>query len=517
MNFINRAVKHVTRRKTKSILVALTFFIVGNLVIIGLGINMAAANAKSLTRQKMRPVISYELDYETFWNKYDSLDSADEKEALLKSIPQVKYEDVLKLSQHPDVVDLNYIHTFYGYKNGFEVVKEKEDDSSSEGGMMVSTSGGGGMPDLKIKASIFPNYLEFNDGSYELTSGRMFTQEDIDQANSVVLLEERFAELNGLRVGDTIKVRLTSEEEYELYKDWMTEEDQFIELEVIGIYKDTRGSDPNSTAAQFGLDFESTHNTLLVPTTAIAEAYLPVSKAMDEWNSRNIAGYIAEDIDEETMYDGGAAVFQLSDPTKIEQFIQENESLTSEFIKFNANNDVFEQLSKPLDTISLFSNIIVMAVIIVGIIIISLVTALSLKSRQYEIGVLLSMGVDKIKIVGQLFVELLIIGLIGFTLATFTGSIISKSVGNAVLEYQLSNEKPTNQSNSGMSVSIGGGETYFTDISQEELLAEYEVSINPALIGIVYAVGIGVVFLAILIPASSVMRFNPKKILTNIE
>ena len=46
MNFFNRALKNVTRKISKSVLLAVTFFLIGNLVIIGLGINNAAENAK---------------------------------------------------------------------------------------------------------------------------------------------------------------------------------------------------------------------------------------------------------------------------------------------------------------------------------------------------------------------------------------------------------------------------------------------------------------------------------------
>lgn len=42
MNFFNRALKNVTRKISKSVLLAVTFFLIGNLVIIGLGINNAA-------------------------------------------------------------------------------------------------------------------------------------------------------------------------------------------------------------------------------------------------------------------------------------------------------------------------------------------------------------------------------------------------------------------------------------------------------------------------------------------
>ena len=63
MNFINRAFKNVTRRMSKTVLLLLTFFLIGNLVIIGLGVSNASKSAKVLTRQKMRAVVTYALDY----------------------------------------------------------------------------------------------------------------------------------------------------------------------------------------------------------------------------------------------------------------------------------------------------------------------------------------------------------------------------------------------------------------------------------------------------------------------
>ena len=78
MNFLNRAYKNVTRRFTKSILLAVTFFLIGNLVILGLGVSQAAENAKLLTRQKMRAVVTYEIDYQEYYNYINTLTDQDE-------------------------------------------------------------------------------------------------------------------------------------------------------------------------------------------------------------------------------------------------------------------------------------------------------------------------------------------------------------------------------------------------------------------------------------------------------
>ena len=60
-----------------------------------------------------------------------------------------------------------------------------------------------------------------------------------------------------------------------------------------------------------------------------------------------------------------------------------------------------------------------------------------------------------------------------------------------------------------------GDNNYFTEVTQEDLLSEYEVRISPMIIAEIYVLGIGVVFVSIVIPSLMIMRFNPKKILMN--
>ena len=109
MNFFNRAMKNVTRRMSKSILLAVTFFLIGNLVIIGLGINNAASNAKILTRQKMRAVVALEIDYNAFYNEADKITDDDEREAFYKNSPRLTTEKVENLKMDERVKAVNNI------------------------------------------------------------------------------------------------------------------------------------------------------------------------------------------------------------------------------------------------------------------------------------------------------------------------------------------------------------------------------------------------------------------------
>ena len=124
MNFFTRAIKNVTRRMSKSILLAVTFFLIGNLVIIGLGINNAAEQAKIETRQKMRAVVSYEVDYDAFRKYVEDLDEEAQQEAY-KNYPSVTMDDIKNLMSDERVKTVNVVSTNMLYSNGFETVPLK--------------------------------------------------------------------------------------------------------------------------------------------------------------------------------------------------------------------------------------------------------------------------------------------------------------------------------------------------------------------------------------------------------
>ena len=170
-------------------------------------------------------------------------------------------------------------------------------------------------------------------------------------------------------------------------------------------------------------------------------------------------------------------------------------------------------MARPLDTLSFFSNILVWIVVINAVVIISLVTALTLKTREYEIGVLLSMGVSKGKVVLQLFVELFIIALIGFSLAVVSGSMIAGRVGDAVLQYQTATESQYADNTDDNNYYFSDTTNYFTNVTQDEMLSQYHVKVSAGLIGEIYVLGTAVVLVAIVIPSFMIMRLNPKQIL----
>jgi len=533
MNFINRAVKNVTRKMSKTVLLVLTFFLIGNLVIIGLGVSNASESAKTLTRQKMRAVVTYSLDYQAVWQYADSLDD-DAQEEFYKNYPRVKLEDVYSLLEDERVKMANSISSSQAYSETLDYVHLNNEAEQRDAGNNTSCyydfETGEEVcetwrnPSFFIKTNMFAGMIEFEDGDYQIVDGRFYSKEDIDNHAMVCLITQSLAEQNGLKVGDTITISNDYLSAYNK-KYGITQEDLDTEYEIIGLYTHNSPILPGSSQFDYCYPYENPDNMILMPTTSQYMGQLKLrQKQFDayiaEWPDE--ADYYRENYPtEENMLSNiymDSVTLLLNDPLEVDEFVDDASKNLKQFMKLDANNEQFNNLAKPLDTLSMYANFIVWLVVINAIVIITLVTALTLKTREYEIGVLLSLGATKLKVVGQFFIELALVAIIGFTLSVGSGSLIAKRIGNTVLEYQLAanSEEDTDDSYYyGDDYIDIWNQDYTTEITLEDLIAEYEVSISPIIIGEIYLLGLGIVAISVVIPSFMIMRFNPKMILMN--
>lgn len=520
MNFLNRAWRYVSRKLSKSILLGVTFFMIGNLVLIGLGISDAANNAKIITRQSMKAVVNYEVDNMGFWQYVDTLESDEERQEAYNNYPKIDNDIVLKLAEDEQVKAVNYISATPMYSSGFDNVLLGNEDKKAEnsGGGVMIMDGGATMAyvesNIMVQTNMFPDSIEFVDGTNKLVEGRMYTQDDITNANNVVLITKELADVNGFTIGDTIKLTSNAPSQNSYYTEiGISEEMTTLELEIIGIYTTLADVDTNDTRFNYLMPSESPKNFVLVPGSTIAQFNYELAKASYEYYvSKGEMDAFGEMPTLEESYYASKVVYLLNDPLQVDAFVEKYNSSLGEYTFLNANNEQFKKLAKPLDTLSFFANVIVAIVTINAIVIISLVTALTLKTREFEIGVLLSLGVSKVKVVLQLFTELLIIAVLGFTFAVISGSLVAGEVGKMVLNYQQSATEEEVTTND-FEYTWAGDQNYFTEITQEDILSQYNVTISFWIIIEIYILGIGVVFISIVIPSTMIMRLNPKQIL----
>ncbi|MDR1794704.1 MAG: ABC transporter permease [Erysipelotrichaceae bacterium] len=523
---------------TKTVLLAITFFIIGNLVVIGLGIANASEQAKVSARKKMKAVVEYLVDWEAI-NKYVmSLETEEEQNNFYNNeYPYVKRDDVLKMMEGNDhIIAVNLMIKQTAYAMDFDVVELQNQDNNGsityDTDVQVSTVDETTYvePDIFISANAFEKMIEFEDGTYTLLEGRMYTEQDIIDGNNVVLIETGLAELNNLRVGDKITISYMTD--YDLswdagLKEAFANYERNYEYEIIGIYDNKEVLDPNAEDYNWKSDFEAPENRILMPTSTVYTAIGPITAIYNEyWNKSNVSeleprAIVITDLPSIDQFYYSNTVFLLDDPLEVQSFVDDNSANLPQFFKLDAHNEEFKNIARPLDSITIYTNIFMGIILVAATVIISLITALTLKNREFEIGILLAVGVSKVKVILQMFAEVFIIAILAFLLSIGSGSFLTKATGNWIRDFQLQFESQygdTSDDLYGIAYYTSAWDTdYFSDITQDELMEGYDASVNPKVIAYTMGVGVLVVLIATVIPSILIMRYNPKRILTNVN
>ena len=536
MNFFNRAIKNVTRRASKTILLTLTFLLVGTLVIVGLGVSNASTQAKILTRQKMRAVATLEVDSMAWYNYVDSIQDEDERNKAYSNYPSVTLAEVNDILKDSRVKTANAIDSVFAYPDdsGLDYVHlNNSAEENSGGGQSCFTDENGNSkcvdyvePTYLIKTNYFPSMIEIEDGDYKITEGRFYTQEEIDNSEKVCLVSKAFAEHNSLKVGDSISFLTNSAADISVMYDedmGITSEDYTVELSIIGIYEHNQAVTPDTQGYDYLSPYQNPDNTILMPGTTYKATNVPLQqKIFDYYKTKNPDDEYYQNesnrpsIDNLSQVTLNSVTLLLKDPLEVDQFVEDYAANLGDYKTITVDNSEFNKLAKPLDTLTMYANFIVWLVVINAVVIITLITALTLKTREYEIGVLLSLGASKFKVVAQFFVELALVALLGFTLSIGTGSLLANKVGQTVLQYQISSSGLDEEDNSN-DYYFGDiyNNDYTSEVSLDDIVSNYNVSISPLIIAEIYIVGLIIVLISILIPSMMIMRFNPKKILMN--
>lgn len=130
-------------------------------------------------------------------------------------------------------------------------------------------------------------------------------------------------------------------------------------------------------------------------------------------------------------------------------------------------------------------------------------------------GVLLSLGENKAKLIGQFLVEVIMIGMIAFSIACITSQPIGQAVTNHMLakEVQQTKDNKENESPSGAMVTTFGGSTD-VDKPKGEAIDSVDVTISRQDMIEVGGIGMLVIIIATLLPCLFIIRLQPKMILS---
>lgn len=226
-----------------------------------------------------------------------------------------------------------------------------------------------------------------------------------------------------------------------------------------------------------------------------------------------------------------SAVYNLDDPKDMDSFVEAaNKLIDTDTFSLETNDQMYQQMLQPLNNVSSFAKNIVILVAVAGVIILTLIIMLSIRERKYEIGVLLSLGESRVKVISQFFVEIFVCMIFALGIAAASGNVVGNAVGNQLLNQQTTSQNADgqeantagnggpNQGNQGQAPGGGnggpsGGQMGSNPFTQSKEIQELNISMQPTEILSLAGIGLGISLFSIVLSSAGILRLNPKKIL----
>ena len=335
----------------------------------------------------------------------------------------------------------------------------------------------------------------FQSGIMELTEGKHITG---NESNAAVISRD-MADQNSLQIGDSISLQA----------------DEEAEVRIIGIYE-IRKPDPAYASV---VTYEKLENQIFIDTSALQDLFgdMPVG-----------------------FYE---VAFSVYDPAQLDSIMSEVKGLSAidwRAFEVTADNQTYLDAAAPLQKLQALVSSIIWVIALVSTVILSLILAMWGRSRIHETGVLLSLGIGKMKIIGQYLAEVLMIAVIAFGCSYFTSSAVAGQLANGLLQQNIpaSEEQAagvTITKKDGFSedvvVSIKDDSALSDMPSGQDTAPEVEVAADGAeadreQISVtidfynmlqLYLIGIIVIILSVGISSLSVMRLKPREILSKMS
>ncbi|MDB2125458.1 ABC transporter permease [Clostridium paraputrificum] len=487
MNFILRGLLTIKERIGRTIILFAIMLTVCIVMICSFGIKSATNAAAVLARQKLGATVTVSQNIENMI-KQQREESAESRESsrirMERASVPLEYIDILKEYEHitgyfaSNSVSANLDGTT---AVGVEETTDTTISNSPDIGGFMGSGGKGGMRDLGDVTingvNSFSMSADYVDGQSILSNGREITEDDL--GSKVVMIEETFAEENGLEVGNTLKLK-------------NTDGDIEIEAEIVGIYKSY------SEVSDQGF-----RNTAMLPYNSIIAPYTLVNAVKNTEETDKV----------------DSIKFYLDDPANVDEFIEfgEGTSIDLETYTLDAGNKEYESMMQPIENVASFSKTTIIIITIFGGLILALMIILSIKDRINEIGILMSLGEKRVKIIGQFLTESLAILVIAIGISVAAGNVVSNKISDVLLEKELTAEESRIQSMQGMENRPSGGNMpgrFGGATNTQEKIDNLDVNISSSDIQEMVILSLIVVTLATLLPSITIMRYNPKKILS---
>lgn len=220
------------------------------------------------------------------------------------------------------------------------------------------------------------NDSAFYEGQYRLVSGDYIAK---DKRGAVI--NSHLADSNGLGLGDDIKIE--------------NAEGKIISLKIVGLF--LSGSERKQT------------------------------EKMDSVN--RIENQIFVDNESYSQFLGNTGYYKVSvyckNPEQLSMMEEQLRSVLSEKVSFTSSDTLYRQMVLPLEQITRVVNLMLVLTLITGIVIVSLLLCMWMRTRQKEAAIFISIGKSKYSIFLQVFLESFLVFLVSIIGACGLGSLMA--------------------------------------------------------------------------------------------
>lgn len=496
MDFFKRAWLNLFAKKGRTVLLILVTSAIMLFVLAGLLIRNAADAATNNAKKSIGATLTLSANREAAFKQMRQGASSGAKTKPSLSMTPVKLADVKQIANLDNVENYNLTSTTSVNASSFDAITTSA--TSSQSVMQGGGNAPGGESDSKTTSSqgdiavtgVSATNLtsNFTDNDYKITKGRGIKTSDANTTN--IVIESELAKQESLKVGDTVTVKATSGSKS--YK-----------LKIVGIYK----APATSTSTQMGPGATDPANTI--------------------YSSYTLANTIKG-----TKYAATAdsVTFTVSDPAKVNSVKKAGKKLisTSKY-SLSANDASYQSVKTSMTNVKSFADKIVWLVAIAGTIILALIVILMIRERRYEIGVLLSMGEARIEIIGQFFVEMLVVLVVAVGVAGIGGKFVGDKLGEQLVSQELSSTASNVNSQRPGSCASGnqggpgsgsapsgqpdrsGGASLMGNTKTDK--TELDVQVTPTNLAELGGFGLAIIFISITLASVGILRLSPRRVL----
>ncbi len=326
----------------------------------------------------------------------------------------------------------------------------------------------------------------FRTGALEISEGRNLKKGDRFRT----LISEELAERNGLSVGDAITIEV-KEGTYLPTKEYQKTWGEPIQLEIAGLFHMNFIQQYSELTSEYG--------------------YMENNIYVDQETHKLIDQIIADNWVGE-FYDVGypEVIFFVDDPKKTDAIIQEmkeREDIPTDSLTVYPDQTAYEASAKPYSLIRTFSNILSVIGIVGTGIILYLLMKLTVRGRTRETGILLSIGMKKCKIVGQMLIESLAVSAAALVLAILLSNSLVSVCSQAVERFATPDAKEETYR-----ITLRDGiYPEMEKASSDEVALSSEVTPETVMLLIVLVSGISAA--SVLLASVRILETDPKKLL----